>query len=173
MTKPFVWAHLVSISAFTAIVSGCTTTGSVGTPSNQKAYEALAQRLVECMKVQIPQKTSAQCALNLYNDVQALPESDVDRTASLKMAVTSYGLFSRYDKGQISWADMPPQITLMQQEYRRDLDEARRRNYEQNLQIARQRQQAFLDLYKALNPPRNGISCYAQNQGFITTLNCN
>ena len=145
----------------------------------QPGYNAAAQQATDigaraknCIDSTSVGKKS-QCALNMYNEIQAITYNDYGKVASLKLATSMYGVLVKLDRWQITTDVYQGEMMRLLNEFSSDLEEARRKSNAENLEIARFRQQAFINAARILNPPRNGINCVSVNQGFVTTTNCN
>ena len=108
----------------------------------------------------------------MYNEVQAIQYNDYGKVASLKLATSIYTLNVKVDRRQIDDADYRGEWMRAINEFSSDLEEGKRRTEAANIEVARYRQQAFINAAKLLNPPRNGVSCVSVNSGFVTTTNC-
>ena len=151
----------------------CSCAGVNQAEYNRAAQQAtdIGRRAKECLDSS-PVGRRAQCGVNMYNEVQAIQYNDYGKVASLKLATSIYTLNVKVDRRQIDDADYRGEWMRAINEFSSDLEEGKRRTEAANIEVARYRQQAFINAAKLLNPPRNGVSCVSVNSGFVTTTNC-
>jgi hypothetical protein len=158
--------HLLIVTCL--LLASC---AGMNTATTQQVQTLNAQ-LKSCIQANIPAKRTAQCAIDLFNGIQAVPANDYGKPPSLNMATALYEALLKFDRGQNSSDATRAQIMYVENKFNQELEEARRRSVAENMQIARYRQQMFIQAAQMLNPPRNGISCISQNNGYLTTTNC-
>ena len=152
------------------LLSGC---AGVNNIQQQNLVNSITETFHSCIKSNFFNKKTAHCAIDFYNAIQSVPTNDYGKPAALNFATAMYEAFLKYDRGQFNASDMAGQVMRIENNLNAELEQARRRSVAENMELARYRQQMFIEAAKMLNPPRNGISCISQNSGFITTTNCN
>jgi hypothetical protein len=163
---------LIAVLGLVSLLVGCA-------GGNQPGYNAAAQQATDigvraknCID-STPVGRKSQCALNMYNEIQGVTYNDYGKVASLKLATSMYGVLVKLDRWQITNDVYQGEMMRIINDFSSDLEEGRRRSNAENLEIARFRQQAFINAARILNPPKNGVNCVSVNQGFVTTTNCN
>ena len=134
--------------------------------------QIIAERFDKC-RSSAPIGTKAQCAVTFYNDIQRMKYTDYTQVAALKFATSMYELHLKLDRRQINNGDYQAGWMRVINDFEIDLANLRKQNRQEILELARYRQQYFIDLARLFNPPRNNISCVSVKQGFVTTTDCN
>jgi len=160
---------LIVLASF-AVTAGC---ADVNLTQQQALVEGIMSQLKECLAVNVPKRTAAQCALNFYNGVQTISNTDYAKPAALHLATSQYEVLLKYDRGQYEVSDVQLQMMKIGNTFDQEVAQAKQRTDAQNMEMAIYRQQMFIQAAQMLNPPRNSINCVSQNNGFVTTTNCN
>ena len=137
-----------------------------------KITTAIAENFTSCLSA-TPQGRKSQCAIDFYNNIQKTPINDYGKGPALRYATSLYILFVKRDKNQIDHAGEQGEWMKIHNVFVSELEAGRRKNETENIELANYRQQMFYNAAQLLNPPRNGISCVSQKQGYLTVTNCN
>lgn len=147
---------------------GCATDNS----GARKITAAIGENFVNCISI-TPQGRRSQCAIDLYNNIQKTPINDYGKGPSLRYATSLYILLVKLDKNQIDHAGGQGEWMKIHNVFDSELEAGRRKTEAENIELSKYRQQMFYNAAQLLNPPRNGISCVSQKQGYLTVTNCN
>jgi hypothetical protein len=144
----------------------CGLVGCAVTPQLTEQQKNMIPTLTACIQ-NAPNGKKAPCALDFYSSIGSTSDAFYDKPAMLSFATNLYQLLVRLDRNQISGDDAKIQLMQITNNFERERQEAGYRSAQANREAALQRQQIFLNMAKALQPPPGafGVTCYSVNSG--------
>lgn len=124
---------------------------------DSQIVSASSEQFAVCFKESIQTRTTSQCSMKFFSDIQVIPANDYGRPIAMKMVSAIHEASLKYDRQQIELQDLITQIMKIQTEFETELQDATNRVAEKNAANARyrqqMRQQALRDMNEAFKPP--------------------
>ncbi|MEY4725745.1 MAG: hypothetical protein RLZ36_372 [Pseudomonadota bacterium] len=139
----------IALSAIAII----TLTGCAHSGESEMQLKAANDNLRSCIQQNGSKRATAPCAADFYNAILAISTNDYGKPAALNMASSLYAVSLKFDRYQIDVPELKGEIMRIENQFQADLDLARRRTNQENMEAARIRQQAWRDFNEGIKPP--------------------
>lgn len=147
------------IAAMVYLIAGCAAQQAA---RDDRAAGSIVTRLESCMNVSQGGRTTAKCALQMYESISAeISDGNPDKGPMLVMARKLYAIFLKSDRNEYRTSD-ERRLALMavHDEARLDLQRARALSSVQAAAEAQRQQQLFQQAQRLLsNWPQNTLQC--------------
>lgn len=151
--------HLGFLATMFLLIAGCAAQQAA---RDERAADSIVTRLKSCVSVNQGGGTTAKCALQMYESINAeISDSNPDKGPVLVMARKLYTIFLKSDRNEYrSNDDRRIAVMAAYDELRVDLQRARALSSMQAAAEAQRQQQLFQQAQRLLSPtPQNMLHC--------------